>query len=113
MPKLLVAWNPVGWLNPYMWENPRMSISSFTGESLAFVLAADGKQTGSANPIPFWEAPGMLDALRLVRKYYLDGLINKNALTVDSKALESQFKAGRFATGLGHDRWPDLAVLPS
>lgn len=114
MPKLLVAWNPVGWLNPYMWENPRMSISSFTGESLAFVLAADGKQTGSANPVPFWEAPGMLDALRLVRKYYLDGLINKNALTVDSKALESQFKAGRFATawamtdGLTSQMLPEL-----
>ncbi|MDX3103193.1 DUF3502 domain-containing protein [Nonomuraea angiospora] len=99
MPKLLVAWNPVGWLNPYMWDNPTMSIASFTGDSLNFVLAADGKQTGSSNPIPWWEAPGMVDALRKIRKYYQDGLINKNALTLDSKALDSQFKAGRVATG--------------
>lgn len=115
MPKLLVAWNPVGWLNPSMWENPRTSIVSFTGESLAFVLAADGRQTGSSHPVPFWEAPGMVDALRLVRKYYQDGLINKNALTLDSKALESQLKAGRFATawamtdGLTSQLLPELA----
>ncbi|MEV4115681.1 DUF3502 domain-containing protein [Nonomuraea sp. NPDC049695] len=114
MPKLLVAWNPVGWLNPSMWDNPTMSIASFTGDSLNFVLAADGKQTGSSNPVPWWEAPGMVDALRLVRKYYQDGLINKNALTLDSKALDSQFKAGRVATmwamtdGLSSTALPEL-----
>jgi putative aldouronate transport system substrate-binding protein len=114
MPKLLVAWNPVGWLNPSMWDNPAMSIASFTGDSLNFVLASDAKQTGSSHPVPFWEAPGMVEALRLVRKYYQDGLINKNALTLDSKALDSQFKAGRVATawamtdGLSSQALPEL-----
>lgn len=109
MAKMLVVWNPVGWLNPSMWENPAVSTTQFTGDSLIFVLL-DGK----ANPVPFWEAPGMIDALRLVRKYYQDGLINKNALTVDSAALDSQFKAGRFATrwamtdGLSSQILPEL-----
>ncbi|NUS00555.1 MAG: ABC transporter substrate-binding protein, partial [Kribbellaceae bacterium] len=61
-------------------------------------LAQDGKSTGSAHPIPFWEAPGVVDALRKVRQYYLDGIINKDALNVDSSTITSQFEAGRIAT---------------
>ncbi|MEV0197851.1 ABC transporter substrate-binding protein [Nonomuraea sp. NPDC050691] len=98
MPDLLISATPVGWLNPYSWENPNQSGASFTGNSVQFIFAADAKQAGSSRPVPFWEAPGMMDALRLVRKYYLDGLINKNALTVDTSALKSQAKAGRIAT---------------
>ena len=51
----------------------------------------------------------MLDALRLVRKYYLDGLINKDALTVDSRPrIPVQGRPLRHR--LGHDRRPVLAV---
>ncbi|MGZ0147757.1 ABC transporter substrate-binding protein [Kribbella sp. WER1] len=98
MPKLLVAFAPVGWLNQHDWENPHVSVQTFSGGSFPFFLAQDGKSTGSAHPIPFWEAPGVLDALRKVRQYYLDGIINKDALNVDSSTIGSQFEAGRIAT---------------
>ncbi|MEU4291627.1 DUF3502 domain-containing protein [Kribbella sp. NPDC026596] len=98
MPKLLVAFAPVGWLNQHDWENPHVSVQTFSGGSFPFFLAQDGKSTGSARPIPFWEAPGVVDALRKVRQYYLDGIINKDALNVDSSTIGSQFEAGRIAT---------------
>jgi len=97
MPKLTVAFFPTGWLNESSWENPHTSVQSFTGTSMPFVMAADAKQTGSSRPVPFWEAPGMVDALRAVRRYYLDGIINHDALNTDSKTLQAQFEAGRYA----------------
>ncbi|NIK61641.1 DUF3502 domain-containing protein [Kribbella shirazensis] len=98
MPKLLVAFAPVGWLNQHDWENPHVSVQTFSGGSFPFYLAQDGKTTGSAKPIPFWEAPGVVDALRRVRKYYLDGIINKDALNVDSSTIGAQFESGRIAS---------------
>ncbi|GAA4717554.1 ABC transporter substrate-binding protein [Phytohabitans rumicis] len=98
MPDLLIANTPIGWLNEYSWENPNQSGQAFTGNSIPFFMAADAKATGSARPVPFWEAPGILDALRAVRRYYQDGLINHDALNVDSNTLRSQFEAGRYAT---------------
>jgi len=98
MPDLLVAFAPVGWLNQHDWENPHVSVQFFSGGSFPFYLAQDGKTTGSSNPIPFWEAPGVIDALRKVRKYYQDGIINKDALNVDSNAIKTQFESGRIAT---------------
>lgn len=98
MPDLLVAFAPVGWLNQHDWENPHVSVQTFSGGSFPFYLAQDGKTTGSAHPIPFWEAPGVLDALRTVRKYYLDGIINKDALNVDSSTIGTQFESGRIST---------------
>lgn len=98
MPDLLVAFAPVGWLNQHDWENPHVSVQFFSGGSFPFYLAQDGKTSGSSNPIPFWEAPGVIDALRKVRKYYQDGIINKDALNVDSNAIKTQFESGRIAT---------------
>lgn len=98
MPDLLVAFAPVGWLNRHDWENPHVSVQFFSGGSFPFYLSQDGKTTGSSNPIPFWEAPGVIDALRTVRKYYQDGIINKDALNVDSNAIKTQFESGRIAT---------------
>jgi putative aldouronate transport system substrate-binding protein len=98
MPDLLVAFAPVGWLNRHDWENPHVSVQFFSGGSFPFYLAQDGKTTGSSNPIPFWEAPGVIDALRTVRKYYQDGIINKDALNVDSNSIKTQFESGRIAT---------------
>jgi putative aldouronate transport system substrate-binding protein len=98
MPKLLAAFAPVGWLNQHDWENPHVSVQFFSGGSLPFYLAQDGKSTGSAKPIPFWDVPGVVDALRTIRKYYLDGIINKDALNVDSSTIKSQFESGRIST---------------
>lgn len=98
MPDLLVANTPIGWLNPYSWENPNQSAQAFSGNSINFFMAADAKQTGSSRPVPFWEAPGILDALRTVRRYYQDGIINHDALNADSKTIQAQFEAGRYAT---------------
>ncbi|MEH1127983.1 ABC transporter substrate-binding protein [Micromonospora sp. CPCC 206061] len=99
MPDLLISnGQPVGLFNAYSWDNPQPSAQAFSGDSLPFVMALDAKQTGSSRPVPFWEAPGMVDALRAVRRYYLDGIINKDALNVDTSTVNSQFEAGRYAS---------------
>lgn len=85
-------------LNPYSWENRMITAVNFTGESLWFSLSPDGASTGSSNPVPFWEAEGAVDALNRVRKYYLDGIINKDMLNADSKAVSGLFAAGKYAT---------------
>ncbi len=41
--------------------------------------------------------PGTVEALRKIRQYYQDGIINADALNVDQATIESQFGAGRFA----------------
>jgi putative aldouronate transport system substrate-binding protein len=85
-------------LNPYAWEHRQLSAVNFTGESLWFSLSPDGPTTGSSDPVPFWEAEGALDGLNRARKYYLDGIINKDMLNADSKAVSGLFAAGKYAT---------------
>ena len=98
MSNLTVIPGPIGLLNAYSWDNPTTISQSFSGDSIQFVMAADAAQTRSSNPIPFWDAPGVVDAFRTVRKYYLDGIINKDALNIDSSARGSLFTAGKHAT---------------
>jgi putative aldouronate transport system substrate-binding protein len=95
---LTVVPGPLGLFNAHSWENPYTISQSFSGTSVAFIMAADAKQTGSSRPVPFWEADGVMDALRTVRRYYQDGIINHDALNLDSASQKAQFKSGRSAT---------------
>ncbi|GIF26742.1 putative aldouronate transport system substrate-binding protein [Actinoplanes tereljensis] len=98
MTNLIVVPNPIGLLNPWTWENPHTITQSFSGNSMYFAFAADAATTKASRPIPFWDIPGMVDALRTVRKYYLDGIINKDALNVDADTQKSLFGNGKQAT---------------
>ncbi|MDP9793017.1 putative aldouronate transport system substrate-binding protein [Catenuloplanes nepalensis] len=98
MTNLIVVPNPIGLLNPYSWENPYTVAQYFSGNSMFFVMAPDAAATGSSRPIPFWDAPGVVDALRTVRRYYQDGIINKDALNVDADTQKSLFGNGRQAS---------------
>jgi putative aldouronate transport system substrate-binding protein len=98
MSNLTIIPNPVGLFNAYSWDNPTTVSQSFSGDSIQFAMAADAAQTGSSNPIPFWDAPGALEAFRTVRRYYLDGIVNKDALNVDSSTRGSLFTSGKHAT---------------
>jgi putative aldouronate transport system substrate-binding protein len=63
--------------------------------------------------MPFWELPEVLDALRRTRKYYLDGIINQDALTLDHGRLETWFTSGRSATVWAMTDGLSSAVLPA
>jgi putative aldouronate transport system substrate-binding protein len=89
---------PLALFNAYSWENPYTISQSFTGSSVAFIMAADAKQTGSSRPVPFWEAAGVMDALRTIRRYYQDGIISRDALNVDADTQKGLFAAGKQAT---------------
>jgi putative aldouronate transport system substrate-binding protein len=113
MTNLTVIPGPCGLFNAYSWDNPSTIAQSFSGDSMHFVMAADAAQTGSSSPIPFWDAPGMVDAFRTVRKYYLDGIVNKDALNVDSSTRSSLFVAGKHATSWAITDGTSSAGLPA
>lgn len=89
---------PVAMFNAHAWENPNRIAQFFSGNSLAFFLAADAKTTGSSRPVPFWEEPGVVKALRTIRKYYQDGIINRDALNADAATTKGLFTNGQSAS---------------
>lgn len=89
---------PVAMFNAHAWENPTRIGQSFSGNSMQFFLASDAKATGSSRPIPFWEEPGVVDALRTIRKYYQDGIINRDALNADAATSKGLFTNGQTAS---------------
>ncbi|WP_439599844.1 DUF3502 domain-containing protein [Devosia sp.] len=88
---------PTGMFNEYSWENPYTMQYSLAGSGLRFYFDKDAATTGSSRPIPWWDDAGTVEALRKIRKYYQDGIINADGLNVDQATIESQFGAGRFA----------------
>ena len=89
---------PTGMFNEYSWENPYTMQYSLAGSGLRFYFDKDAATTGSSKPIPWWDDAGTVAALKKIRQYYNDGIINADALNVDQATIESQFGAGRFAS---------------
>jgi putative aldouronate transport system substrate-binding protein len=89
---------PTGMFNQHSWENPYTMQYLFAGSGLRFLFAKDAATTGSSGPIPFWEDEGVIAALRKIRQYYNDGIVNADGMNVDRATVDSQFQAGRFAS---------------
>jgi putative aldouronate transport system substrate-binding protein len=89
---------PVAMFNAASWENANRIAQSFSGGSMPFFLAENAKETGSSDPVPFWELDGVVDALRTIRKYYQDGIINRDALNVDAATTKGLFTNGQTAS---------------
>jgi putative aldouronate transport system substrate-binding protein len=89
---------PTAMFNQHSWENPDTIQYLFAGSGLRFLFAKDAAATGSSRPIPFWEDEGVIAALRKIRQYYNDGIVNADGMNVDRATIDSQFQAGRFAS---------------
>lgn len=96
---LLSVPTPTALFNAASWDDPNTIAMGFNGKGLFFVFAKDAATTGSSHPVPFWENDGVVDALRRIRKYQQDGIINADALNSDSATIKSQWAAGKFAAG--------------
>ena len=46
---------------------------------------------------PFWDLPGFTDFLQTVRKYYQDGVLNHDVLSVDKNEIYSLYGQGKYA----------------
>jgi putative aldouronate transport system substrate-binding protein len=104
--------NPL--FNRDFWENPHRGVpQQFTGDSVSFYFAQDAGTTKNSDPLPFWELPEVLDALRRTRKYHQDGIINKDALTIDHGRLDTWFTSGRSATVWAMTDGLSSAALPA
>ncbi|MFF0824559.1 DUF3502 domain-containing protein [Micromonospora haikouensis] len=88
---------PAGMFNVQSWQDPHTIARAFTGRGMFFVFAKDAAQTRTSRPVPFWDDPGVLDAMRRIRRYYLDGIINKDATNADVDTVKSQWAAGKYA----------------
>lgn len=88
---------PTGMFNQHSWENPDTIQYSFAGSGLQFLFSKDAAKTGSSKPIPFWEDAGTVAALKKIRQYYNDGIINADGLNADNATITTQFQAGKFA----------------
>ncbi|HET9648191.1 MAG TPA: DUF3502 domain-containing protein [Microlunatus sp.] len=89
---------PTAQFNAQSWEDPHTIALAFTGKAISFIPAKDAGTTKSSAPIPFWEDPSVVETFHRIRKYYQDGLINKDAINTDSATISSQFAAGKFAS---------------
>lgn len=47
----------------------------------------------------FWDLPGFADFLQTVRKYYQDGILNHDVLSVDKNEIYSLYGQGKYAAG--------------
>jgi putative aldouronate transport system substrate-binding protein len=95
---LLVMPVPAGMFNVQSWQDPHTIARAFSGKGMFFVFAKDAAQTKSSKPVPFWDDPGVIDAIRRIRKYYQDGIINKDGINIDSDTIKSQWRAGKYAS---------------
>jgi putative aldouronate transport system substrate-binding protein len=89
---------PAGMFNVQSWQDPHTIARAFSGKGMFFVFAKDAAQTKSSKPVPFWDDPGVIDAIRRIRKYYQDGIINKDGINIDSDTIKSQWRAGKYAS---------------
>lgn len=100
--------------NRAFWEDPNRGVPQlFTGDSVSFYFARDAATTKSSHPVPFWELPEVLEALRRTRRYYLDGIINADALTLDNAQVTAYFTGGRTATRWAMTDGLSSAPLPA
>lgn len=78
------------------WDDPHMIPLSFSGKSVFWIPAKDAKTTKSSKVIPHWEDERVVATFKRIRQYYLDGIINKDALNTDNATIKSQFAAGKY-----------------
>ena len=104
---------PVAMFNAHAWENPHRIGQSFSGNSMPFFFAEDAKATGSSSPVPFWEVEGVVDSLRTIRKYYQDGIINRDGLNVDAAATGGLFTSGKTASAWATTDGQSSNALPA
>ncbi len=95
---LLVVPQPVGMFHAQSWSDPTYSAHSFTGSSLSFLMDRNAARTGSSDPKPWWDDAGTVEALRRVRKYYQDGIINADGINTDSATVTSRWESGGYAS---------------
>lgn len=95
---LLAVPTPVANFNAASWDDPHTIALAFTGKGLFFIPARDAARTGAARPVPFWEDDGVVETFHRIRKYYNDGIINRDALNTDSATITSQWQAGKYAS---------------
>ena len=65
-------------------------------------IRTDDAVAGNAQVVPVWEVPETIATFRRIRKYYNDGILNHDALSVDKNTVVSLFGAGKYALGVAH-----------
>lgn len=58
-------------------------------------------QNGHATVVPLWEVPDAMDTIKRIRKYYQDGILNHDILSVDKNTIYSLFGQGKYAAAIG------------
>ena len=83
---------PTGLLNEYSWSHP--DVVNQLAHGLAYMDPSGG--AGNSRPAPFWEGPGFEDAVKKVRQYFLDKIINHDAISADQTSTWGQFSTGLY-----------------
>jgi putative aldouronate transport system substrate-binding protein len=103
---------PYGMDNGYVTSAPsmfnRLTWQSLPPSQVFLSIASGGSGTYASVPAsdlhapvqPFWEVPGYTEALKTIRKYYQDGILNHNLLSVDKNEVWGLYTQGKFAAGV-------------
>lgn len=88
--------------NPVTWNlrAEHLVVVLSSGYPLLYIKTSDAL-AGNARVVPVWEVPDILDGFRRVRRYYNDGIINHDALSVDKNTVMGLFGQGKYAAGIG------------
>jgi putative aldouronate transport system substrate-binding protein len=97
-----VTAQPTALFNVASWEDPTNYLQPAGPNAGLIYISPTAAKTGSSSPQPFWEAPGVMDALNRVRKYYLDGIINHDVLNADFSTNTALFGQGKYGAGIGN-----------
>lgn len=97
--------NTVGYhgvFTPAFWSDPNAFLPFSLGTIGAVAYARTSEaQAGSVTLLPFWEVPGLDEAMRLIRRYHDDEIINHDVLSVDKNTIYSLFGQGKYASSVG------------
>lgn len=91
----LVLFDEAGWE-----PSPEYMPVPVSNTPLLWIKAADA-QAGTGHVVPIWEVPSQVDTMRRVRRYFDDGILNRDLLNVDKKTIYSLFGQGKFAAAIG------------
>jgi putative aldouronate transport system substrate-binding protein len=97
-----VSPQPTALFNAESWNDPTHYVQQAGPNAGLVFLSPTARATGSSSPAPFWEAPGVMDALHRVRKYYQDGILNHDILNADPVTVRSLFGRGKYAATIGN-----------
>ncbi|PZF80039.1 ABC transporter substrate-binding protein [Jiangella anatolica] len=104
---------PIALFNEQSWEEPNSMPQNLGGSKLAYMDLSD-VAAGNSRPLPFWEQPGVIDAIKKVRQYFLDGIINHDSVTVEKTTVFGQFTTGLYAaTEANSDGLTTSTFLPT